>query len=99
MPARETNQERYVKMLKTLSLLLNSRKAWAGAFSVLGVLVATFLRSHDKIPEDATLPLILGISGLGTAFMVSTGIEDSAKHLRRPKTPDDPAPLHPSKRP
>lgn len=82
--------------MNTLITLLNSRKFYVGAFSVLGIAAATLLRALDKIPADALLPTIVGIAGLGTAFIAATGLEDAAKNLvlpeeATPETPSEPA--------
>lgn len=66
-------------MRKTLKMLLESRKAWAGFFAVLGVVCATYLRAIDKIPSDTVLPLILGFAGVSSAYMASVATEDNGK--------------------
>lgn len=55
--------------MKTLSLLLTSRKFWIGTISVLGVACAVLLRVLDKIPVDALTPTILAIAATGVSVV------------------------------
>lgn len=66
--------------MKTLSLLLTSRKFWIGTISVLGVACAVLLRVLDKIPVDALTPTILAIAATGVSVVTGVAWEDSAKH-------------------
>lgn len=84
--------------MNTFVTLLNSRKFYVGAFSMLGIAAATLLRALDKIPADALLPTIVGIAGLGTAFIAATGLEDAAKNLVLPGAPDAGSPSEPAKK-
>lgn len=63
-------------MKETLLSLLNSRKFWTGAISLVAVAASVLLVTLKLIPESALIPTISAITATALGFMASTAYED-----------------------
>jgi hypothetical protein len=65
-------------MKNAITRILASSKFLVGTLTVSAIVAAVVLRVFDKIPGDALLPTIAGITATGYAFIRATGDEDAA---------------------